>query len=58
MVKNINPFVVSGKIPAEFFCDRTEESAQLEKSLSTQLNVVLTSPRRMGKMSLIDFTFS
>ena len=57
MVKNINPFVVSGKIPAAYFCDRIEESAQLEKSLSNQLNVVLTSPRRMGKTSLIDFTF-
>lgn len=57
MVKNINPFVVSGKIPAAYFCDRIEESAQLEKSLGNQLNVVLTSPRRMGKTSLIDFTF-
>ena len=58
MIKNINPFVVSGKIPTEFFCDRIEESAQLEKSLSNQLNVVLTSPRRMGKTSLIDYTFN
>lgn len=57
MTHNINPFVVSGKIPAEFFCDRAEESGQLEKSLNNQLNVVLTSPRRMGKTSLIDFTF-
>ena len=57
MVKNINPFIVSGKIPAEYFCDRTAESATLEKSLSNQLNVVLTSPRRVGKTSLIDFTF-
>lgn len=58
MVKNINPFVVSGKIPTAFFCDRTEESALLEKSLNNQLNVVLTSPRRMGKTSLIDYTFN
>ncbi|MCR5152755.1 MAG: hypothetical protein K6A98_06345 [Prevotella sp.] len=53
----INPFVVSGKIPEAFFCDRREESVQLEKSLANQLNVVLTSPRRMGKTSLVDFVF-
>lgn len=53
----INPFVVSGKIPEAYFCDRIEESVQLEKSLTNQLNVVLTSSRRMGKTSLVDFVF-
>ena len=57
MVKNINPFIVSGKIAPEYFCDRIEEAAQLEKSLNNQMNVVLTSPRRMGKTSLVDFVF-
>ncbi len=36
----INPFVVSGKIAPTYFCDRVKESADLEKSLSNQLNVV------------------
>ena len=57
MTKNINPFIVSGKIPPEYFCDRVEESELLEKSLTNQLNVVLTSARRMGKTSLVDFVF-
>lgn len=57
MNRNMNPFVVSGKIPEAYFCDRREESAQLEKSLTNQLNVVLTSSRRMGKTSLVDFVF-
>lgn len=57
MSNNINPFIVSGKIPEAYFCDRVEECAELEKSLSNQLNVVLTSPRRMGKTSLVNFTF-
>ena len=57
MVKIINPFIVSGKIPPEYFCDRAEEAAQLEKALSNQMNVVLTSARRMGKTSLVDFVF-
>lgn len=57
MNKNINPFVVTGKIPPQYFCDRVEESKQLEKSLCNQMNVVLTSSRRMGKTSLVDFVF-
>ena len=54
---NINPFIVSGKIPEAYFCDRIEESTDLQKSLTNQLNVVLTSSRRMGKTSLVDFVF-
>ena len=53
----INPFIVSGKIPEAYFCDREAESSELEKSLTNQLNVVLTSSRRMGKTSLVDFVF-
>jgi len=54
---NMNPFVVSGKIPTEYFCDRVVEASELEKSLTNQLNVVLTSSRRMGKTSLVDYVF-
>lgn len=54
MVRNINPFVVSGKIAPEYFCDRVSESETLERALNNQLNVVLTSSRRMGKTSLVD----
>lgn len=57
MSKAVNPFVVSGKIAPEFFCDRIQESATLEQALNNQLNVVLTSSRRMGKTSLVDFVF-
>lgn len=54
MGKYLNPFVVSGKIAPAYFCDRESESAELEKALRNQLNVVLTSSRRMGKTSLVD----
>lgn len=57
MVKTINPFIVSGRIQPEYFCDRVEEASQLEQALSNQLNVVLTSPRRMGKTSLVEHVF-
>ena len=54
MKRITNPFVVTGKIPDELFCDRTKELALLESALANELNVVLTSARRMGKTSLID----
>ena len=44
-----NPFIVSGSIDPEYFCDRRDESARLIKSLTNGNNVVLMSPRRMGK---------
>lgn len=58
METNINPFVVSGRIPEEYFCDRKEEASQLLMAMNNQLNVVLTSARRMGKTSLIDYVFN
>lgn len=57
MNKTINPFIVSGKILPEYFCDREKESKELEKALINGLNVVLTSSRRMGKTSLVDYVF-
>ena len=58
METNINPFIVSGRIPEEYFCDRKEEASQLLMAMNNQLNVVLTSSRRMGKTSLVDYVFS
>lgn len=57
MKHNINPFIVSGHIPAEFFCDRQVEAERLQGFLCNQQNVVLTAARRMGKTSLIDHVF-
>ena len=58
MAKIVNPFIVAGRIPVEYFCDREEEASVLEKTLVNQMNVILTSPRRMGKTALIDFVFN
>lgn len=52
-----NPFVVSGKIEPAFFCDRVDESARLIKSLTNGNNLVLISPRRMGKTGLIHYCY-
>ena len=52
-----NPFITTGKIPAELFCDRKEESKRLLQSLSNGANVVLMSPRRVGKTQLMYYCF-
>lgn len=57
MNKTINPFIVSGKIEPEYFCDRVDESARLVKSLINGNNLVLISPRRMGKTGLIHYCY-
>ncbi len=53
MMKVLNPFFTSPIIPDEYFCDREAESGRLVKLLLNGNNVVLISPRRMGKTGLI-----
>ncbi len=57
MAKATNPFIVTGKIEPEYFCDRVEESARLVKSVTNGNNLVIISPRRMGKTGLIRFCY-
>ena len=57
MRKEINPFIVTGKIEQEYFCDRIEESMRLVKSITNGNNMVIISPRRMGKTGLIQFCY-
>ncbi len=58
MAKEMNPFVVTGIIPDEYFCDRVNESARLIKSVSNANNMVLISQRRMGKTGLIQHCYN
>ena len=58
MTPFINPFVVSGHIADEYFCDRKEESEQLKRFLSNEQNAVLSAARRMGKTALVDHVFA
>lgn len=57
MAKATNPFIVTGKIQPEYFCDRVTESARLIKSITNGNNLVIISPRRMGKTGLIQFCY-
>ena len=53
----INPFITTGKIPTELFCDRKAESETLIRKITSGANVVLMSPRRVGKTQLIYHCF-
>ncbi|MCQ2196439.1 MAG: ATP-binding protein [Bacteroidaceae bacterium] len=56
MVKN--PFVTVGYEGAEYFCDRVEETEKLTKLLRNGNNVLLMSPRRLGKTGLLYHCFA
>ena len=53
----VNPFIVSGKIPDRYFCDRQTESEMLIRFVGSQEHVVLMSQRRMGKTKLVEHCF-
>lgn len=53
----INPFVINGVIPDRYFCDRKSETAKIEKCIMNQSNLLITSPRRMGKTQLIHHVY-
>ncbi len=52
MIMN-NPFVIGKIVSREHFCDRQEELAWIKRDLLGSQSVVLYSPRRLGKSSLI-----
>ena len=52
-----NPFVLTGYVSPEYFCDRKAETEKILDCFHNGQNVVLTSPRRMGKTGLIHHVF-
>lgn len=48
-----NPFILGHRISRPYFCDREEEERRLVNAVTNGRNVVLISPRRMGKTSLV-----
>lgn len=54
---NRNPFITFGYEGPEYFCDRQHETTELTSLLMNGNNVVLISPRRMGKTGLLYHCF-
>lgn len=52
----MNPFYISG-YNEKYFCDREEETRLLIETVENGRNVLIHSPRRMGKTSLIKHFF-
>ena len=52
-----NPFIISGYISPEYFCDRDEETARILGTIKNGRHLTLFSPRRMGKTGLIRHVF-
>lgn len=52
-----NPFLLTGYISPEYFCDRDKETTKLTSALHNGRNITLVSPRRMGKTGLINHVF-
>lgn len=48
-----NPFIVTGYLLPEYFCDRIEETAFLINKINNNFNTALFSIRKMGKTGLI-----
>lgn len=55
--KPLNPFLLTGYISPEYFCDREKETAKLISALRNGRNITMVSPRRLGKTGLIEHSF-
>ena len=53
----INPFILTGYVSPDYFCDREQETQKLISALKNGRNITLISPRRMGKTGLIHHVF-
>ena len=49
----MNPFKFGTIVEGDFFTDRVEETAVLLQKLDNENHIVLISPRRFGKSSLV-----
>ena len=54
--KLVNPFITTGYISPEYFCNRHNETSRLLQAISSRRNVTLISLRRMGKTGLLKHT--
>lgn len=48
-----NPFIFGKVVRGEHFCDRKEEISQIKKIVDSNQHMIIISPRRYGKTSLV-----
>ncbi len=53
-----NPFKFGSIVDGDFFTDRREELLQIERMLNSDNHIILISPRRFGKSSLMQYAIS
>ena len=49
-----NPFLISGYISPDYFCDRENETETVTEAVRNIRHLTIFSPRRIGKTGLID----
>ena len=52
-----NPFLITGYISPEYFCDRETETGIILEAVTNRRHLTLFSPRRYGKTALIKHVF-
>jgi AAA+ ATPase superfamily predicted ATPase len=52
-----NPFLISGYISPDYFCDRETETETVIDAIRNSRNLTIFSPRRIGKTGLIKHVF-
>jgi len=54
---NKNPFIISGYLEPQYFCDRDQETLRIISAIENHRNLTIFSLRRMGKTGLIKHVF-
>ena len=57
-MKTNNPFVISGYISSDYFCNRELETEKIISALKNERNITLLSLRRIGKTGIIKHVFN
>lgn len=52
-----NPFIISGYVSPDYFCDRDAEARMINDAISNRRHLTIFSPRRIGKTGLIRHVF-
>jgi AAA+ ATPase superfamily predicted ATPase len=52
-----NPFLISGYVSPEYFCDREKETEMVMDAVRNNRHLTIFSPRRIGKTGLIKHVF-